>query len=435
MAAGRSVAVIIAVAAVCGPLVLAGAGQAVAGTRVPAGADAAGPGGTWHAAVQVPGTAVAGNVDVESVSCGSAGNCVAVGSFLASEVNGRWRTAIKVPGSINKGDTAVVNSVSCASAGNCSAGGYYYAGPTYQAFVVSEVNGRWRTAIEVPGTPALNSGGAATVNSVSCASAGNCAAGGQYTSRSDASGGANLHGFVVSEVNGRWRTAIEVPGTPALNKGGWAQVLTVSCGSAVNCAAGGQYISRIDASGAGIFQAFVANEVNGRWRTAIEVPGTPALNKGGWAQVLTVSCGSAGNCSAGGYYRGSDWDQQAFVVSEVNGRWRTAIEVPGTPALNKGANAAVSSVSCGSAGNCAAGGFYQDGGSDTQAFVAGEVNGRWRTAIEVPGTAALNRDDKNPGNANAGVASVSCRRATDCTALGWYTGRSGYAQAFVASES
>ncbi len=163
-------------------------------------AGAAASGGTWHAAVQVPGTAGGGNVDVESVSCGSAGNCVAAcWSLPASEVNGRWRTAVTVPGSINKGDTAIVNSVSCASAGNCSAGGYYYAGLTYQAFVVSEVNGRWRTAIEVPGTPALNSGGAAMVNSVSCASAGNCSAGGQYISRSDASGGGrNLHGFVVS---------------------------------------------------------------------------------------------------------------------------------------------------------------------------------------------------------------------------------------------
>jgi hypothetical protein len=92
-------------------------------------------------------------------------------------------------------------------------------------------------------------------------------------------------------------------------------------------------------------------------------------------------------------------------------------------------------VSCGSAGNCAAGGFYQDGSSSLQAFVAGEVNGRWRAAIEVPGTAALNKDDENPSNANAGVASVSCRQAASCTALGGYTDRSGWAQAFVASES
>ena len=38
----------------------------------------------------------------------------------------------------------------------------------------------WGTAIEVPGTGTLNSGGFASVQSVSCAGAGACAAGGSY---------------------------------------------------------------------------------------------------------------------------------------------------------------------------------------------------------------------------------------------------------------
>ena len=32
-----------------------------------------------------------------------------------------------------------------------------------------------------------------------------------------------------------------------------------------------------------------------------------------------MSCASAGNCSAGGYYTDSSGHRQAFVVSEVNG--------------------------------------------------------------------------------------------------------------------
>jgi hypothetical protein len=48
----------------------------------------------------------------------------------------------------------------------------------WQAFVVEETGGSWGTAQEVPGSAALNAGGYANVNSVSCASAGNCAAGG-----------------------------------------------------------------------------------------------------------------------------------------------------------------------------------------------------------------------------------------------------------------
>ena len=41
-------------------------------------------------------------------------------------------------------------------------------------FVVSEIGGVWQTAVAVPGTAALNTGGPPGVSSLSCASAGNC---------------------------------------------------------------------------------------------------------------------------------------------------------------------------------------------------------------------------------------------------------------------
>jgi hypothetical protein len=85
--------------------------------------------------------------------------------------------------------------VSCASAGNCSAGGTYSSNRGWQAFVVSQVNGTWGTAEEVPGTAVLNDGDRAAINSVSCASAGNCSAGGSYH---DFSG--NIQAFVVSQT-------------------------------------------------------------------------------------------------------------------------------------------------------------------------------------------------------------------------------------------
>jgi len=39
----------------------------------------------------------------------------------------------------------------------------------------------------------------------------------------------------------------------------------------------------------------VAVEKNGRWGRAIEVPGLGTLNAGRFADVISVSCGSAGN--------------------------------------------------------------------------------------------------------------------------------------------
>jgi hypothetical protein len=180
----------------------------------------------------------------------------------------------------------------------------------------------------------------------------------------------------------------------------------VSCASAGNCVAGGFYRDRSRHS-----QAWVASQRNGRWGTAIEVPGTANLNTGATvaegAEVLSVSCGSAGNCMAGGSYKSLHGRLQAWVASQVNGRWGTAIVAPGTAALNAGGNGGVTSVSCASAGNCMAGGFYTDGSGlgDFQGFVASQRNGRWGTAIEVPGTAGLN------GGGDAEVTSVACASA------------------------
>jgi hypothetical protein len=394
--------------------------------------------GAWHRAIEVPGTGAlnkGGFGDVQSVSCGSAGNCAAVGDyaggsdhpqvFVASELDGTWRTAIEIPGTsaLNKDGMAGVQSVSCASAGNCLAGGYYTDGAGHrQAFVASEQDGTWQPAIEVPGTGALNKGGIAEVTSVSCASAGNCAAGGTYTDAPDPSDHTQV--FVAGERNGTWQPAIEIPGSGALNAGGFASVTSVSCGSEGNCAAGGSYLN----SAGGRTEAFVDSEQNGTWRTAIEVPGSSVLNKGFGAAVTSVSCASAGNCAAGGTYNGPGYIE-AFVASERDGSWRTAIEVPGTGALNKDGGGGVASVSCASAGNCLAGGYYRDSSDNVQAFVASERDGSWRTAIEVPGAGTLNE------GGIAGVYSVSCASAGQCAVGGGYEDSSGHGQAFVASQT
>jgi len=394
--------------------------------------------GSWGTAIEVPGLAALnanGDAYVSLVSCGSAGNCAAGGyyrdqnrnyqGFVASERDGVWGQAIEVPGlaALNAGGDAYVSSVSCAPADGCAAGGSYRdQSRKYQGFVASERNGRWGQAMKVPGLAALNQGGNASVISVSCGGAGNCAAGGYYGfyTNNDNSG----RGFVVSERNGAWGTAIEVPGLAALNQGGGAAVESVSCGAAGNCAAVGTYVY-----GGNYLQGFVVSEQNGVWGQAIEVPGLGALNKGGNADNSSVSCAPAGGCAAGGYYTDGTGHYQGFVAVERNGAWGKAIEVPGLGALNKGGMAGISSVSCASPRNCAAGGYYTtDRPGVTQGFVAIERDGRWGTAISVPGLAALNT------GRYADVLSVSCGSPGNCAAGGYYTDRSGHHQGFVAVE-
>src|SRR5262249_49185324 len=149
----------------------------------------------------------------------------------------------------------------------------------------------------------------------------------------------------------------------------------------------------------------------GPWGTAIEVPGLGALNKGAdaidIAGVSSVSCASSGNCAVVGYYRDQRRHDQGFVAVEKSGVCGTAIEKPGLGALNKGGDANVSSVSCASAGNCAAAGGYTDSAHHGQGFVAAERNGRWGMAIEVPGLGALNKGV-------VAVSSVSCASPGNC---------------------
>ena len=391
--------------------------------------------GAWRKAIEVPGTAalnVDGSATISAISCPSAGSCSAAGgyadgsahlqAFVVSKKKGTWRTARGVPGlaALNAAGNASIISLSCPAAGNCAAGGFYLASPGhFQPFVVSQVNGIWRKAIKVPGTSTLNIGGNASIQSVSCASAGNCAAGGYYDS-----GSGHFQALVVNEVMGVWHKAIEVPGTAALNASGNASISSVSCASAGNCSSGGYYVNS-----SGHSEAFAVSEVGGVWHKAIEVPGTATLNKGGFGRVNAVSCASAGQCAAGGAYKDGSGHMQAFVVSQVGGRWHAALKVPGTAALNTGGTAFLFAMSCSSVGGCSGGGSYTDGTGHAQAFVVTEVKGTWRKAIEVPGTAGLNT------GGTASTEGVSCASAGECSATGSYSDGSGHQQAFVVTES
>ena len=404
--------------------------------------------GSWRRAITVEGTARLGRAigaRVLSISCVSVGNCTSGGyfsyrarrfqfrarPFIATETNGSWGTAMAVPGmgNLNTGRHAQVASVSCATAGECAAGGQYYdrAG-NWHAFLVSKTNGRWHHAITIPGITALGRRAAASVLSVSCGAVGDCAAGGFY-GRFEPSGCWCLQALMVNETHGRWSKAIEAPGTAKLNRGGRAVVHSISCPAAGECAAGGVYI---DGHGDGYQQAFVVDETNGSWGKAIEVPGTSELNTGykygGNAEVTSVSCSAPGECAAAGFYRDGSGRTQVFVSDETNGVWGTAIEVPGSSALNTGGEAVPNSIACAATGECAAGGRYTDGHGDQQAFVVSETNGVWGDAIEVPGTAALNT------RGVASVRSISCPADGECGAGGYYDGASG-PTAFVVSET
>jgi hypothetical protein len=303
------------------------------------------------------------------------------------------------------GGQAQVSSVSCASPGNCAAGGYYAVPKTptvsaFQGFLVSQVNGKWGTAQPVPGLAALNVGHNAQVNVVSCSSPGNCSAGGYYATV-PAEFSVKTTAFVVSEVNGTWGQAEPVPGLAALNTGDGATVVSLSCGAAGNCTAGGYY--RLSPGQ----QAFVVSEVHGTWGQVQQVRGVTDPNT-----VSSVSCTGPGDCAAGGTYADSHGRTQGYVAGQKNGRWGQARKLPGLSKLSRSpGGTTVSSVSCASPGNCAAGGSYAEH-NQSEAFIDSERNGTWGQAAEIRGAATLKPDGQ------AAVNAVSCGSPGNCAAVG-----------------
>jgi len=345
-------------------------------------------------------------------------------SSLTAAQTGAWGTAREVPGlaGFNQYGLSAVNSISCPAPGNCTAGGFYDdRSRRQQAFVVREVNGVWRSAVAIPGLAALNQGGGAAVISLSCPSVGNCSAGGAYEDRQKRG-----QPFVANEVHGVWHAAMRVPGVPALGQIGRATVTSVSCASVGNCSAGGSYGTVVGITWP--FRAFVVSEVHGVWRTAIQVPGLAALNVGLNGQVSSVSCGAAGNCAASGYFADKMGNLHGFLTVQVAGRWHAAIRVPGIAGGVQIGSATADSLSCASPGNCASGSDYVDSADHWQAYLVNEVRGSWHSSVEVPGTAALNE-----GN-NAMVVAVSCVSPGNCAAGGHYASTLGHTQPFVVNE-
>lgn len=385
-------------------------GAAIMAGAAPGVSSAAAVSGVWGTARELPGLAGVEQAEIESLSCAAPGDCAAGGfyvtddsasPFIADEDKGTWgRPKDIVPWAL--GDDTFVDSVSCPSAGNCAAAGIYSSeppqdNPVVGVFVADEKDGRWGAGVPASGAAALDPYNpldtTPSVSGISCPSAGNCVVVGEYTD-----GQGINQPYLLAEIRGTWQSGVEAPGMTALNGGAGATATSVSCASAGNCAVGGSYWTTTADT---MSKAFVASETNGTWHNAITVPGTSAA-VGGAATVQAVSCPRGGDCVAAGS------DGSEFAVTGVNGSWDNAVTITGMGGIG--------SLSCPANGDCVAGGTISMGKSvgDNKAAVVTEANGTWGKAIVVPGLTSV------PGQQDSNVTSISCASAGNCTAGGYY---------------
>jgi hypothetical protein len=333
-------------------------------------------------------------------------------------------------------------SLACAGAGNCTAVGHYYASDhTTHALLLGESDGTWGSPTDVPLPPDASTvlpppdgesfaGGA--LNFVSCPSAGNCSAVGGYT-RIPTGG---TYPWVFDEAGGRWAptgVGLQLPAGAATgvdSRAGGASPFMgftgLSCPSTGNCTAVGGYVaSRSN------FQGAIFAEHDGVWSNGIKAP-VPA-NAGNNNDVMellnpltSVSCATAADCAAVGWFtKGGSETQHGLLLAEHHGKWKAnAIALPRGAKPRGGVF--LTSVSCPSRGNCVAVGYYAAHGK-THGLVVRERRGKWLRAVN----AALPRNAAEVGQSHTVLYSISCPSSRSCVAGGYYRTRSGTSQGLL----
>jgi hypothetical protein len=258
---------------------------------------------------------------------------------------------------------------------------------------------------------------------LSCPSAGNCAAGGAY---SDAKG--DVEGLVLNEVKGVWKSPTRLVPPSQADPNPSLTINALSCANTGNCSAVGSFE---DTHSNGL--SFVADEVNGVWRSAQEATlpsnaGTTVQN----SEIHSVDCWSPGACSAIGSYLDNTLPTghaEGFEINEVRGVWQRAIETVLPTDANLNPYVGIDQVACTHGGNCVAVGSYINKDNATEGLVVPEVAGTWKSAAVVV----------LPGNASAypsaGLSEVTCVSTSNCTALGTYTDVAADIQGMTATET
>ena len=307
--------------------------------------------GTRWSRVATPdhGTGAGAHSSLAAVSCTSAGNCWAVGSYESGTIslnqallwNGtRWsRVATPDPGD-TAGGAYSLSGVSCVSRADCWAVGSHISDRRIGRNAALHWNGKNWSAVDIPSPGKNVVGDGRRLAGIACLPAGDCWAVGGYVGNAGAERSEILH------WNGtRWQQVAAGAGAA-----GGGALTGVACPSAASCwAVKGQASTR------------GALHWNGMRWSAVATPGGGELNG--------VACASAASCRSAGNY-----DAPGALLNEVlswNGTSWSGSAVPDPGAQNR-----LAAVACPSEARCWAVGSYWDRGAGAQRNVILRWNGR-----------------------------------------------------------
>lgn len=425
-------------------IALLGATCAIAALGLPAAAAAL--------TAPLPPNADPAGFQLAAAACPAAGSCVATGTYYVSsgpqqlllekQTAGAWDPASDFDTSLAPDATGFsgADQVACSAPGSCAAIGayeYYPAGVVrHSAILVSETGGNWGPATELlaPDDVVTSSDPFIELNAVACAPNGSCAAVGDYEADATLHGGMGewQEPLVVAGSGGVWGRATN-PGLPAdAATSPDAELTAISCPATGDCTAVGFYTDT-----SGHEQGLLLTQVNGTWvaPAGTDLTGlsdAPAANPG--VQLNSVSCNSPGDCVAVGSYEDHNSDQQALIMTESNGSWSARsidmTHLSTSDGVYPNPNAQLWSVSCPSAGSCAAIGYYQiTTGGNYRGMLETESDGSWAPAatVDPPAGAAGTNIDVFFDH----LQSIACSAAGTCVADGFYQGDGASAAGIV----
>ena len=253
-------------------------------------------------------------------------------------------SAVQAPAPTNSGANPLssINALSCASLGKCTAvGSYVDSAGDQQGAEGSEFAGGLLTVEETttPGNAATNP--VVRLLSVSCATIDDCSAVGTYGDSSS-----HQQGLLVSESAGTWSSGVQAALPASAGADPSVALGSVKCASAGSCAAVGSFVD-----GLGNTQGLELTESAGAWPAGVQaaVPANADADPG--VNLNSVSCPSAGNCTAVGSYSDSSGHRQGLLVSAAPVNPSLAVSAP--PTATAGSPIAPSAITASISGGLA----------------------------------------------------------------------------------
>jgi hypothetical protein len=335
--------------------------------------------GTWTSSIGAlpndaapdggPGTP---NASYYSVTCLSTTSCVAVGSYvntssvtngLIATLSGSTWTAVAAPRPSNASNTLGLLDVACPTSSFCAVTGYYQdttSSGAFNGWLLTLTNGTWSGERAPEPSDGGNDGDShqfAATTGLSCPTASDCLAVGQYE---------NTSGGLLPLIE-QWNGTGWTPSVGALPSGAntttpiFDQLVSAECATPTTCVADGWYYDQ----GGKVF-GLIDTLSGGTW-TGVQAPqpsNQDPTHQG--TELNELSCPTPTFCMTIGHYVATGNTETVLVDTLSAGAWTVA------PATSPATGSAISygrTAACYSPVACVATGIYQDAANHSQGFL------------------------------------------------------------------